>query len=82
MKKAAGRVFGNGKAYSVVVEYDPREPGPNKYAAFVPDMPGCQTDGRSRKEVIDNIKDAIKLYLSAEPVVRNRRRAERLTVRV
>ncbi len=82
MKKAQNRVAGNGKSYPVVIEYDPREPGLRKYAAFVPNLPGCQTDGRSRDEVIENIKDAIKLYLSAEPMIRSRRRAERLTVRV
>ena len=82
MRKPPGRVTGNGKSYHVMIEYDPREPGPNKYCAFVPDMPGCQTDGRSREEVVENIRDAIKLYLSADPIIRSRRRAERLTVRV
>ncbi len=37
MRRATNRVGGNDKAFNIVIEYDPRESGPNKYAAFVPD---------------------------------------------
>lgn len=33
------------------------------YIANVPSLPGCHTQGDSFDEVIDNIKDAIQLYL-------------------
>ena len=35
------------------------------YAASVPFLPGCISEGDTYKEAIENIKDAIKLYLNA-----------------
>ncbi len=43
---------------SVIIEKD--EFG---YYAFCPELEGCQTQGDSYEEVIDNIKEAIELYL-------------------
>jgi predicted RNase H-like HicB family nuclease len=36
------------------------------YTAIVPSLPGCISEGDTRKEALNNIKEAIKLYL--EPV--------------
>ena len=36
------------------------------YAAYVPSLPGCISEGDSREEALTNIKEAIELYL--EPV--------------
>lgn len=36
------------------------------YTAFVPSLPGCISEGNNREEVLENIKEAIELYL--EPV--------------
>ena len=36
------------------------------YTVTAPALPGCISEGDSRKEALDNIKEAIKLYL--EPV--------------
>ena len=36
------------------------------YTAIVPALPGCLSEGNTRKDAIENIKEAIKLYL--EPV--------------
>jgi len=33
------------------------------YVAFVPSLPGCHTQGESIDEVLENIKEAIELYL-------------------
>ncbi len=33
------------------------------YTAIVPALPGCISEGNTRKEAIDNIKEAIELYL-------------------
>jgi len=33
------------------------------YVAFVPALPGCHTQGDSLNELMDNVKEAIKLYL-------------------
>lgn len=44
--------------YPVVIEK-----GPNNYAAYVPDLPGCVATGRTRAEVSQNIRDAIEFHL-------------------
>lgn len=33
------------------------------YIAFVPALPGCHTQGDSLNELMDNIKEAVELYL-------------------
>ncbi len=43
---------------SVVIEKD--EHG---YYAFCPELEGCQSQGDSFEEVMDNIREAIELYL-------------------
>jgi predicted RNase H-like HicB family nuclease len=36
------------------------------YVAFVPDLPGCHTQGDTLEDVRKYIKDAIQLYLEVE----------------
>lgn len=36
------------------------------YTVFVPALPGCISEGNSKKEALANIREAIQLYL--EPV--------------
>ncbi len=45
----------------IVVEKD--ETG--GYVVFVPTLPGCHSQGDTLEEAIENIKDAIKAYLSS-----------------
>jgi predicted RNase H-like HicB family nuclease len=33
------------------------------YSAYVPDLPGCVSVGRTREEMDHNIREAIELYL-------------------
>jgi len=33
------------------------------YVAFVPALPGCHTQGDTLQELMDNVKEAIDLYL-------------------
>jgi len=33
------------------------------YAVWVPGLPGCWSQGKTEKEALENIKDAIKAYL-------------------
>jgi len=40
---------------------EPSEEG--GYTAIVPVLPGCISEGNSRREVIKNIREAIELYL-------------------
>ena len=41
------------------------EPGPNNYSAYVPDLPGCITTGRTLEEIKRNMVDAISLHLES-----------------
>lgn len=53
--------------YKVVLEES--EEG---FAASVPGLPGCHSQGASREEAVENIKDAIKEYLEVvEELTRN-----------
>ncbi|MGO9621484.1 MAG: type II toxin-antitoxin system HicB family antitoxin [Desulfobaccales bacterium] len=33
------------------------------YSAYCPDLPGCVATGKTRKEVLERMKEAIKLHL-------------------
>lgn len=45
--------------FKVVLE--PAEEG--GYVVYVPSLPGCISEGDTRKEALKNIKEAIELYL-------------------
>jgi predicted RNase H-like HicB family nuclease len=47
------------KEFDVVIVED--ETG--GYVAFVPALPGCHTQGDTLEELIENVKEAIELYL-------------------
>lgn len=49
----------------VVLEYD-SEAG--SYAAYCPELPGCASAGDTEEEALENIKEAIALYLEPSPV--------------
>lgn len=44
--------------FSVIVEKDK-----DGYYAFAPDLQGCYSQGDSYEEVIENIRDAIRLHM-------------------
>ena len=46
--------------YTVVIEKSP-----DNYAAYVPDLPGCVATGRTRKETLAEIREAIELHLES-----------------
>jgi predicted RNase H-like HicB family nuclease len=46
------------RKYAVVIEK-----GPNNYSAYVPDLPGCVTTGKTIEEIKTNIREAIELHL-------------------
>ncbi|PKL62175.1 MAG: HicB family protein [Methanomicrobiales archaeon HGW-Methanomicrobiales-2] len=43
------------------VVLEPSEDG--GYTVYVPGLPGCISEGDTRKEALDNIREAIELYL-------------------
>ncbi|MFH1115423.1 MAG: type II toxin-antitoxin system HicB family antitoxin [Pseudomonadota bacterium] len=47
--------------YRVFIEQD--EDG--VFVAEVPSLPGCITQGRTRQEAVENIKEAITVYLES-----------------
>ncbi|MDE1860311.1 MAG: type II toxin-antitoxin system HicB family antitoxin [Candidatus Micrarchaeota archaeon] len=48
-------------SYRVIIERD--EDG--VYVAKVPDLPGCATEGKTKKELMKNVKEAIQAYVEA-----------------
>ena len=48
------------KRYAVILEK-----AANNWAAYVPDLPGCVTTGKTRDETKRNIREAIELHLEA-----------------
>ncbi len=48
--------------YSVVVEPLPAHDG-GGFAAVVPDLPGCMSDGETPEEAISNVQDAIRAWI-------------------
>ncbi len=45
--------------------FEPSEEG--GFTAYVPSLPGCISEGDTKEEALENIKEAIELYI--EPVV-------------
>lgn len=51
--------------WRVVVELDPET---GDWAVWCPELPGCTSAGETQEEALDNIREAIKLYLDPEPL--------------
>ncbi len=51
--------------FRVVVEYDEET---KSYAAYCPELPGCCSAGDTEEEALENVKEAISLYLEPTPV--------------
>ena len=52
------------KSMKIKVYLEPSEDG--GYTVIVPSLPGCISEGETKEEALENIKEAIELYL--EPV--------------
>jgi predicted RNase H-like HicB family nuclease len=44
--------------YAIVIEH-----GERNLSAYVPDLPGCVTSGRTVEEIVRNMAEAIELHL-------------------
>jgi predicted RNase H-like HicB family nuclease len=51
--------------WRVVVE---RDPGTGDWSAWCPELPGCTSAGETEQEALDNMREAISLYLETEPL--------------
>ncbi len=49
-------------SFSVVLKEDMDDGG---YTAIVPELPGCISDGNTKEEALEHIKEAIGLYLES-----------------
>jgi len=50
--------------YSVTIEPLFEDDG-GGFVAFVPDLPGCMSDGETPEEALANVKDAIETWIEA-----------------
>ena len=46
--------------FRVVIEYDPVA---DSYSAVCPELPGCGSVGDTQTEALQNVREAIELYL-------------------
>lgn len=56
-------------AYPVIVEPLPLAEG-GGFAAVVPDLPGCMSDGETPEEAILNVQDAIRSWIETARALR------------
>ncbi len=67
------------KEYNYTVILEKEEVG--GYHAFCPSLPGCHTQGDTYDETMDNIKDAVKLYIESLKAHKEAIPAEDLTIK-
>ncbi|HNR31981.1 MAG TPA: type II toxin-antitoxin system HicB family antitoxin [Candidatus Hydrogenedentes bacterium] len=51
--------------WRVVLECDPES---GDYAVWCPELPGCTSAGRTEAEALDNIREAITLFLEPDAI--------------
>ncbi|MEH1935191.1 MAG: type II toxin-antitoxin system HicB family antitoxin [Nostoc sp.] len=51
--------------WRVILESDPET---GDWAVWYPELPGCTSAGETEEEALENIKEAIQLYLQAESI--------------
>ncbi len=63
MLGAGARNWGNHEVLKLLVVFEMDEDGWE--VASCPTLPGCHSQGRTRKEALDNIREAIRGYLAS-----------------
>ncbi|USR91050.1 type II toxin-antitoxin system HicB family antitoxin [Phormidium yuhuli AB48] len=51
--------------WRVILEPDPET---NEWAVWCPELPGCISAGTTQQEALDNIREAIALYLQPDTI--------------
>lgn len=51
--------------WRIALEQDPET---LDWAAWCPELPGCASAGVTEKEAMDNLREAIELYLQPDPM--------------
>ncbi|MER3435336.1 MAG: hypothetical protein C4288_18505 [Leptolyngbya sp. ERB_1_1] len=51
--------------WRVILEIDPET---KDWSAWCPELPGCISAGETEEEALENIREAIELYLEPDPI--------------
>jgi predicted RNase H-like HicB family nuclease len=51
--------------WRVILEPDPET---GEWAVWCPELPGCTSAGDTEEEALENIREAIQLYLETDPI--------------
>ena len=51
--------------WRVILEKDPET---GDFAVWCPELPGCASAGETEQEALENIREAIELYLQPDPI--------------
>jgi predicted RNase H-like HicB family nuclease len=51
--------------WRVILEPDPET---GDWAVWCPELPGCVSAGETEQEALENIREAIELYLEPDPI--------------
>ncbi|GAA6621284.1 type II toxin-antitoxin system HicB family antitoxin [Scytonema sp. NUACC26] len=51
--------------WRVILKQDPET---NDWAAWCPELPGCTSAGETQEEALENVKEAIELYLQPDAI--------------
>jgi len=51
--------------FRIVIEFDPET---RSFSAVCPELPGCASAGDTEAEAMENIEEAIRLYLEPSPL--------------
>ena len=51
--------------WRVILEQDPET---GDWAVWCPELPGCVSAGRTEQGALDNVREAIALYLEQDPI--------------
>jgi predicted RNase H-like HicB family nuclease len=64
------------KEFTVIIEKD----SDNWFIADVPELQGCHTQGKTKKEVLENIKEAIALCLESQAEKKQKQKTPSISV--
>ena len=51
--------------WRIILEQDPET---GDWAAWCPELPGCASAGTTEEKALENIREAIELYLQPDPI--------------
>ena len=64
--KSSARTYTEAMKFRIVLEFDPQS---SSFSAVCPELPGCASAGETEEEALNNIEEAIKLYLEPAEIL-------------